>query len=129
MSIRWVFNPLEMVCEIALDIFGEINCEIAFGKVKGRDKKETAWTMFPDEEGKPFEIVIDAEADFEQITEALAHELAHVIAGEDENEGHGEEWMAVFERIHQEYIKRCEELFADNEDVEMVKELKLAQEV
>ena len=48
-------------------------------------------------------IYIDPQLSVENAVEILAHELAHVVAGV-ENE-HNKKWEEVFENIHKEYEK------------------------
>lgn len=57
-------------------------------------------TLFPDDSSTPV-VSISAEAPISAAPELLAHELAHVVAGEDA--GHGPEWNAAWEAIFQKY--------------------------
>ena len=44
--------------------------------------------------------------------EILAHELAHVAAGKEEN--HGEKWTAAYDAIKSEYDRISEEMFPND---------------
>lgn len=57
-------------------------------------------TIFPDDGSTPV-ICISAEAPISAAPELLAHELAHVVAGETAE--HGPEWKAAEEAIFQKY--------------------------
>lgn len=47
--------------------------------------------------------------------ETLAHELAHVAAGEQE--AHGEKWEAAFDAIHAEFDRIGNEMFGEDSGV------------
>lgn len=57
-------------------------------------------TTFPKDGGVPL-IDISTNIPFTAMVEVLAHELAHVVAGEAA--GHGAAWQDAFGAIHQEY--------------------------
>lgn len=58
------------------------------------------------------DVDIDALLPVADAVEILAHELAHVAAGEDE--GHGEKWEQAFDAIHAEFDRIGNELFPDD---------------
>ena len=58
------------------------------------------------------DVDIDALLPVADAVEILAHELAHVAAGEDE--GHGEKWEQAFDAIHAEFNRIGNELFPDD---------------
>lgn len=57
-------------------------------------------TLFPDDGGEPV-IYVSAELPFYNVVEIVAHEMAHVIAGQDA--GHSDEWEKAFSEIHMLY--------------------------
>ena len=66
------------------------------------DDGETAvgLTLCPDDGGEPV-IYVSAELPFYNVVEIVAHEMAHVIAGQDA--GHSDEWEQAFSDIHMLY--------------------------
>lgn len=57
-------------------------------------------TLFPYDGGEPV-IYVSAELPFYNVVEIVAHEMAHVIAGQDA--GHSDEWEQAFSDIHMLY--------------------------
>lgn len=47
--------------------------------------------------------------------EVFAHELAHVVAGEQED--HGDKWAAAYDAIHAEYDRIMCKMFPDGESI------------
>lgn len=81
------------------------------------NEKVYGLTIFPDDGTMPQIIlnleIFDTENSYEKAAEIFAHELAHIAAGEAI--GHGDEWEAAFEAIHQEYGRIAEEICSDSE--------------
>ena len=67
----------------------------------------TSWN-----EDGTIDVDISAKLTVADAVEILAHELAHVAAGE--NEGHGEKWEQAFDAIHAEFDRIGNELFPDD---------------
>ena len=67
-------------------------------------------TLFPSDGSTPV-VSISAEAPISAAPELLAHELAHVVAGEDA--GHGPKWKAAEEAIFQRYNEILEAMIPD----------------
>lgn len=78
-----------------------------------RDENGTAVygeTLFPDDGSTPV-ICISAEAPISAAPELLAHELAHVVAGEEA--GHGPAWEAAETAIFQKYNEILDAMIPD----------------
>lgn len=72
-------------------------------------------TVFPDDGSTPL-ISISAEAPISAMPELLAHELAHLVAPDDD---HGEKWKAADDAIYAEYNRLIETMFESEEkDIE-----------
>lgn len=67
----------------------------------------TSWN-----EDGTIDVDISAKLTVADAVEILAHELAHVAAGE--NEGHGEKWEQAFDAIHAEFDRIGNDLFPDD---------------
>lgn len=112
--MNFINNPLEILINSVKQLYGDIIVDIQFRS----DYKHynifgihfgdpCGCTTFPDDGGTPL-IDICSNMTLEEITETLAHEISHVIAGIDA--GHGEEWEIVFDRIHNKFINLLSEL-------------------
>ena len=67
--------------------------------VNGLKEKEDAWAVtFWSEDGCKPEISIDVSAPYSACVELIAHEFAHVVAGEDA--GHNDEWEKIVSEIN-----------------------------
>jgi hypothetical protein len=62
-----------------------------------------SYTLFP-EDGIIPEIYISLQAPMETLPELIAHELAHVVIGNDSS--HDDDWDLVFGRIYTSYIMK-----------------------
>lgn len=96
---RVVFDPFQLVLDVAHDLFPKFRADIYFG---AESDKGYGSTDFP--EGKVPNITISAEVPYGAAPEILAHEIAHVVAGI--KAGHGKKWDDVFTKIQREYVKR-----------------------
>lgn len=112
MPIHASHNPLSMVIEAANDLWPDISAKVVW--VSGIDPGEGGEeaygrTTYPDDGSEP---IIDIRADLtvEVACEILAHEIAHVKAGADEE--HGPEWERAFDQLHNAYAARVDALYA-----------------
>lgn len=78
---------------------------------KAEDGEQPVGVTSFNEDGT-IDIDIDALLPVADAVEILAHELAHVAAGE--NEGHGEKWEQAFDAIHAEFNRIGNDLFPDD---------------
>lgn len=78
---------------------------------KAEDDEQRAGLTSFNEDGT-IDVDIDALLPVADAVEILAHELAHVAAGE--NEGHGEKWEQAFDAIHAEFDRIGNDLFPDD---------------
>lgn len=91
--------PLHCVIEAAQIVKGgPLNCHIQFRAVDPDDG--LGYTIFPDDGSWPI-IVIGPEKTLTEAMDIIAHELAHVICGQDED--HGEKFEQVYEAIFNKY--------------------------
>lgn len=93
-------NPIQEVVGICNRLYPDKNCDLIF--VEGIKEKVNAWAVTEWNGGslKPW-VCIDVSAPYSAVIELIAHEFAHVVAGE--GVGHGSEWEAVFDRINMEF--------------------------
>ena len=102
---HWTFEcPFTPVIEAACRVAGKsLECDIDFGELP--ETGVLGATNFP-HDGSRIQVRIQPGVEIERAMDTLAHELAHVIVGQsDENDGHGPEWEAAYAQIHQEYMK------------------------
>lgn len=92
-------NPIKEIINICNDLYPLKHCASTF--VQGLKQKEDAWavTGWSDNEDIP-EIFVDVSAPYSECVELIAHEFAHVVVGEGEGNGHGEEWEKVLSEIN-----------------------------
>ena len=108
MGINVRFNPFDLIIEITKELWPDLDCDIYFADVGEFDgDKAYGVTCFND--SGTAEIAINPRTPIEGAVEILAHELAHVVAGEAV-EAHGEEWQSAFELINEKYNCVVEEL-------------------
>lgn len=108
-------NPFDIIINIVKSKYPGVNAEIYFVDDLKDDKDEEVCgvIVIPTEkkdEGKPYEILISSEINMQGVVEVLAHELSHAIIGADCAEDHGPEWEEKFNWIHEEYVKKMQEL-------------------
>lgn len=109
---RLVFDPINLLLQIFALMWPGKRVEIAW--VSDLKKDQGVWGCAAVPEGdEPWAVQIDVEAPFHAIIELLAHELAHVAAGQthDEPGGHGEAWSRAFDELHAEYERRVEQAY------------------
>ena len=102
--IRFINDPLPIICAIAQELKPDIDCIVQY-----RQGLEGAGcTTFPDDGGT---ILIEINADIPIIAgvEILAHELAHVIVGKADGDGHTAEWESTFDLIFRLYEQKISE--------------------
>ena len=90
-------NPIKEVIEVCNKLYPLKHCGLSF--VHGLKEKEDAWavTFWPDDGNLP-EISIDVSAPYDACVELIAHEFAHVVAGEVK--GHNKDWENAFSEIN-----------------------------
>lgn len=103
MSIKWLNTPFEDVIQAAINIRGDINCEIVFNPELYNEDNIYGATHFR-EDGSVL-IELDTNMQMSSLLETLSHELAHVIAGKEAE--HNEKWEKIFEDIYAEYNRYC----------------------
>ena len=110
-------DPSSLVAQAFAVIYPGTEYEaILVDKITTEDGTEmVGCTTFPDDGTLPL-IEVAGHIPAEAVPEILAHELAHVAVG-IENE-HGAAWEAAFEAIFQEYGRIAEEMFGEQESEE-----------
>lgn len=101
MSIKSYFDPFGMLLVVFEELYPEHDCEVHWAE--GLKEQEDVWgeTNF---DGEIPVVTVDVSCPVQGAVEIMAHELAHVVAGYDEE--HGEKWQEVFRKIHEKYQKR-----------------------
>ena len=103
MEKKWSFYcPFDALIEAANKVAGgELDCAITFGFAADDedDEKYLGYTEFT-EHSRPL-VVVRPDQNVAQALDILAHELSHVIAGEEAE--HNEHFHHVYAEIHREY--------------------------
>ena len=107
MPITIKFNPFTLIIEIAQELWPELDCDIYFADSQEVEGEGKAYTVFPDDGGKP-EVCINLDVPFYAAVELLAHELAHVAVGSQNRHNH--EWEKAFKKIHEIYLSKIADL-------------------
>lgn len=107
--VRWFNTPFDDVIQAAINVFGEINCEVGFDQDLQQTQEAYGVTQFC-EDGTVY-IELDANTPVVHLVETLAHELAHVIVNRTEKDDHGEKWEETFNKIFDEYNRYCSEKY------------------
>lgn len=101
--VVFIFDPLKIVVE-AYEALYSTPCQVQF--VEGLRSEEGApWGCTEFEDGEYPLISIDVETPINGVIEVLAHELAHVAAGDSHDDDHGVEWRKCFDAIHDKYCE------------------------
>lgn len=104
-------DPFSMVWEAFQNLYPGKVCEVWYDQhQKDEHNEEYGFTNFPNDGSIP-QIVIFAEHNINIQVETLAHELAHVAVGID-NE-HNATWEEAFEKIFVEYNRIGDEMFSN----------------
>lgn len=97
------FNPFDVVIAAYESLYTK-PCYVEF--VSGiRESEEAAWGCTEFVEGKNPKVCIDVETPISGAVEILAHELAHVAAGDKHEDDHGPQWQECFDAIHARYTE------------------------
>lgn len=86
-----------IVIKATKNLYGDLDCRIKY--VEKLDEGHGA-AFFPDD-GSQAQVYISAQLPLIGAVEVMAHELAHVVAGKDED--HGPKWQEAFNQINGEY--------------------------
>lgn len=104
--INIINNPIQDIVNVCSKLYPSKACSLVF--VQGLKEKADAWgvTFWPDNGSAP-EISVDVSAPYHACVELIAHEFAHVVAGEGRS--HDEEWEKIFSKINIAFNKMQEE--------------------
>ena len=111
--MNFINNPFDTLKEIMEEHYPDAKCDIYIGQSLTDGKETFGCTLFPEADATwtiP-SVEIHYSLSLAEAVETLAHELAHVVAGQEAD--HGEEWEAVFNHIHEEFQRKLDEQFAD----------------
>lgn len=113
--MKFINNPFNTLSQIIEENYPMAKCEIYIGDSMTDGVDVFGCTLFPEETMNATPIIeIHYSLSIKDATEILAHELAHVIAGQHAK--HNEEWERVFSHIHTEFQKKLDEQFTTNEE-------------
>lgn len=97
-------DPIGMLLECFEELYKDVKVNIRYDTtIRRRFKLFGCWgyTDFNNEIPK---VRVSAMLPLLHVTEILAHELSHVVAGL--KAGHGKEWEKVFDNIHEMYVNK-----------------------
>lgn len=97
-KVRWIGNPLADIVRCFRKLYPHLSADISVQPVPPDLKGQCSFGG--DDHPIPL-VTIDPSLPYVGCIDILAHELAHVAAGEDG--GHGPEWEKAYEAIHNEY--------------------------
>jgi hypothetical protein len=100
MSITIYHDPIRDLIKVFERLYPDHDAEVAF--CVDNDVVDGACGVTVFGAGCP-QVMLPADLPYVHCTEILAHELAHVVAGEDD--GHGEKWKAAFDALHAGYLE------------------------
>lgn len=101
--IKWLNTPFSDVIQAAENLYGEIDCELAFTYLENEDHAGVA--IFPDDGSLP---TIEIDVLRNSIAEGcatIAHEIAHIVVGHEQQ--HNEKFEACEAAIQEEYNRYC----------------------
>jgi len=104
--IKIVNNPMDILSQAINNLYPDKMFKIIInGELKDEDGNEVFGITYLDEE--LCKIEISAQLSIFNFTEVVAHEIAHAVIGEteDDDTGHGKKWGKEFDRIYKEYVR------------------------
>lgn len=97
-------DPATAVITAATVLYGaRVVAMVQYDPTLKKPRQGGGWGVTVIGKGHPPLISINIDLPIRRIPEIVAHELAHVIAGE--RAGHGPKWEKVFSAIHEQYTK------------------------
>ena len=106
-------DPIALVTQAAMQAFPDLRCDMDFMQVIDCDPEALGVTIWPDDGGVP-QVFIRLDLTIEQAVEIIAHELAHVAAGQEA--GHDEAWLAAFDAIGKQWESLLDEPHSAQKD-------------
>lgn len=107
--MNFINNPFEILEEIIREDYPQVDCDIIIGQQLTDGIESFGCTFFPEDKSERIVIEIHSSLSLKDATKILAHELAHVIAGEEAD--HGEEWEEAFADIHTRFQEKLDKRF------------------
>lgn len=101
-------TPLKDVIQATENLYGELNCEIYFGELQNSDGAYGITHFYTD---GGVGVGLDVDTPYRHMVEILAHELAHVVVNQSEEDDHGEKWQETFDKIYDEYNRYGDEKY------------------
>ena len=101
--MKFINNPFDILLQIMNEHFPDSKCDIVFASQETDGKETFGCTIFPKDKNELPVIEINESLGVWDATEILAHELAHLIAGEDAE--HDNQWASADCFLHEQFIK------------------------
>jgi hypothetical protein len=93
------YDPINLLFDIVEELYPDTRAFIQFdSSIKGG----YGYTCFPEDKSIPVVNILPT-LEYGATLEVIAHELAHVVSGE--NHEHDKKWESVFNNIHKRYNK------------------------
>lgn len=117
MENPFVNDPFALVWQAFKNLYPDKDCEVQWQPgIEDNELPEQGYGFTEFRDDGSILVVVDASLQVSNAVEVLAHELAHVAVG-IENE-HGAAWETAFDAIFQEYDRIAEEMFGEQESEE-----------
>jgi hypothetical protein len=122
-KIRFLVDPLNLPLQVADELYpGKLDgVVILFTPNLKAEQDCVAQAQIPDD-GSPAVIWVAAEAPIDKVSELLVHEIAHVIVGAADGDGHNAKWLAVstmiFDEVNRQAQVIIQQAYPDAEVVE-----------
>lgn len=111
--IKFFSTPIDDMLHVTNTLYPNLNCNINLLHPKSMDKKfkeSNGYTLFRDS-GEIF-ICLNYTQSYYKVFETLAHEIAHAVAGKEEE--HNEKWQTILREICEAYEKYCDDKYGKN---------------
>lgn len=106
MPFRLEHDPIGLMIDCANALYPEHGAVIQWVADAGAGVGCAVW---PDDGSPPY-IALEIGLALLDAVEVLAHEVAHIVVGTDEEDEHGPQWESAFDALHREYHRRMIEL-------------------
>lgn len=105
----FVNSPFEIIDKAFRNLYPEKEYKACIELDMQDEKGNTVYGFTQFNENEIPVVAISASLSIKDAAEVFAHELSHVVAGEED--GHGAEWEKAFDAIFKEYNRIGEEMF------------------
>lgn len=114
MTVELEWDPIGFFLDTFRKKWPKVECVITLRadpeQMFHEGKKVLGITVFPDDQDEVPVIMLDSQdMTMSGIFDIMAHELAHVLAGNnDESANHGKVWADYYDQIHENYMASME---------------------